>query len=1174
MGLKSFILASILLGLVLFSYETHAWEEGEELNVYIVPHSHNDPGWWETFEGYYQQWTKGIITSVVNALSADVRRKFIWAEISYFQRWWEDQNEDTREKVRRLVQNEQLEFVTGGWVMPDEAASHVRDIVNQLTEGNEWLEANLEVRPRFAWAIDPFGHSPTMAYVLSQAGFDGMVINRAHQDIKADFRNRQHLEFYWGDTLDVNRNNSFSMFTHMFPWKLYDIPNTCGPDWDLCAQFDFERDVSIKITESNVAERSRALIGQYKQKAAFFKHNHLLVPLGDDFKYKTLDMTVKIMDQYQFLMDYINSDRSLNVNIKFATLSDYFDNVAAWESDQNQQQPAFPSYTGDFFTYNDINDDYWSGYYTTRPFTKGLSRSTQSTLHTGEALFSLARTVYPDARQDSEWSKWFEILQECRRNIGLFQHHDGITGTARSHVVVDYTNRLHKSTWAVKGLIEAAIAILAKKNIEFPAPLLSLDHTSASATEAPRLKTTEISLPGEGKAVLIFNDGVTLREEVTKIIISNPKVIVKNQDFTDALFQINPIFDGDKISEDRYELYFVASVPPLGFSTYFILPVISTQKSNIANVQIVSPPQPESIRSDIFDISFTPAGEPIRLQNRNMEVLLNSQTGEIQSIKTKGEPEIPFSQQFLEYSTSRSGAYLFLPNREASVVKAREVKIRIATGALVKTMHVSLTGMELSSFTVTLRDCFNAIDRDCDVEKMIEISHMVDMRSYGNKEFVTRFNTNIKTNGIFFTDNNGMFLRERRYSQYVPIQGNFYPMTETVMIQDSPGTQNRRRINVLSKQALGVSSLAEGQIEIMLDRRLNQDDARGLGQPINDNVITNLVFWIVIEDVESDAVSLSDSCYQLLQQLNFPLTTVVGDISEGGVEEWKNLYKTEYSTFHTGFPTPLRLLNLDWRHSDDEEVILRVYNPSLESQYFPVTDYFENSQLDLKEISEYYLSLMFTSDSEKIPTTLPGKSISTFLVKLTSRIDNSVEGANIPPDQNQVVEKIENIPQPEGKIEDFRTQTPSAPVIESLTPNPVETPPIENPPNHKLTEQTKPQEELHKAGIDKLPNSLPPPPVKLPPKPKLDKPEKPQPPSRSVDPSKSNSPSTKIQGKYYLFYAGVVLTGLIFMFLIDPQKLFTYCSGSKTKKASSLPSQFDIEKARMEEEYSKVYKRL
>ena len=50
------------------TYEEDHWNE-ENLRVFVVPHSHNDPGWLMTFEQYFESKTKGILTSVTTALN-------------------------------------------------------------------------------------------------------------------------------------------------------------------------------------------------------------------------------------------------------------------------------------------------------------------------------------------------------------------------------------------------------------------------------------------------------------------------------------------------------------------------------------------------------------------------------------------------------------------------------------------------------------------------------------------------------------------------------------------------------------------------------------------------------------------------------------------------------------------------------------------------------------------------------------------------------------------------------------------------------------------------------------------------------------------------------------------------------------------------------------------------
>ena len=218
-----------------------AWKQGWDvqptpldpsnpIRVYVVPHAHCDPGWIKTFDEYFRSQTSGIITSVYNALRKDARRKFIWAEISYFEWWWREQDASTQSEMRELIKSRQFEFVTGGWVQPDEANTQRYAIEVQLQEGHDWLRSTFgeEVLPKYGWSIDPFGYSPTMADVLKDYGFEGMLIQRVHYAVKKELAKRTSLEFNWRQTYD--ETGLQDIFTHVMPFYSYDVPHTCGPD--------------------------------------------------------------------------------------------------------------------------------------------------------------------------------------------------------------------------------------------------------------------------------------------------------------------------------------------------------------------------------------------------------------------------------------------------------------------------------------------------------------------------------------------------------------------------------------------------------------------------------------------------------------------------------------------------------------------------------------------------------------------------------------------------------------------------------------------------------------------------------------------------------------------------------------------------------------------------------
>lgn len=95
-----------------------------------------------------------------------------------------------------------------------------------------------------------------------------------------------------------------------------------------------------------------------------------------------------------------------------------------------------PALSGDFFTYADRDDNYWSGYYTTRPYFKRLDRILESYVRAAEIIFSIGSII---SEIDSTVKlRLSNALNVARTNLAIFQHHDGITGTAKDPVVNDY----------------------------------------------------------------------------------------------------------------------------------------------------------------------------------------------------------------------------------------------------------------------------------------------------------------------------------------------------------------------------------------------------------------------------------------------------------------------------------------------------------------------------------------------------------------------------------------------------------------------------------------------------------------------------------------------------------------------------------------------------------------
>lgn len=100
-------------------YNSCTGRKDGKINVHIINHSHDDVGWLKTVDQYYygnknnvqRAGVQYIISSVINELKKDPKRRFIFVEIAFFKLWWDHQDESTRTFVRQLVDEGRFEFI-------------------------------------------------------------------------------------------------------------------------------------------------------------------------------------------------------------------------------------------------------------------------------------------------------------------------------------------------------------------------------------------------------------------------------------------------------------------------------------------------------------------------------------------------------------------------------------------------------------------------------------------------------------------------------------------------------------------------------------------------------------------------------------------------------------------------------------------------------------------------------------------------------------------------------------------------------------------------------------------------------------------------------------------------------------------------------------------------------
>ncbi|NXO90998.1 MA2B2 mannosidase, partial [Certhia brachydactyla] len=771
-----------------------------------------------------------VYTTVIEELMKGKQRKFIAVEQEFFRLWWDMVATDTqKQQVHQLLQEGRLEFVIGGQVMHDEAVTLIDDQILQLTEGHGFLYETFGSRPQFSWHVDPFGASATTPTLFALAGFNAHLISRIDYDLKAGMQKNKKLQFVWQGSPSLSERQE--IFTHVMDQYSYCTPsqlpfsNRSGFFWNGFATFpDPPKDgvypnMSLPVTDANLHLYAQTMVANIKERAAWFRTGEVLWPWGCDKQFFNASVQYSNMD---LLVDYINKHSAeFGVTVQYATVSDYFQAVYSrnltWEIRDSQ----------DFLPYSTEPFQAWTGFYTSRSTLKGIARRASSLLYAGESFFTQYVRKHPEGSICK--CKALKQLQSLRWAVSEVQHHDGVTGTESPKVKDMYMNNLMYGMFNVKKLMASIIFDInnAKKNGE----VYSSVYTKGSGK------------PDVDQYVVVYNPLAWNITTFVMVSVSSEAMSVYDELGHSVPAQVQSSME----SQSTYDLYILVAISGLSYKKYSIKPLDDKHSAFIGSS--VKYKRRDLTRADQQSQKLFP------VVNNCYQIVFDQNTNLMHSITERETNQtVQFTQEFLEYHVNGdtkkgpiSDNYLFAPNASAVPV-SKAVGLEVISGNLMTEIR------QYFYSNVTSQDYIYAVyTRLYSVPEGYDgklLCHRIEQEySVGplelNREAVLRTSTNLNTRQLLYTDNNGYQMQKRLFKAYVnnTVARNYYPMVQTAYIED-----DTTRLMLLAERAHGVSSQGNGQVEVMLHRRLwnNLQWDLNYNLTLNDSSVVRPVIWLIL----------------------------------------------------------------------------------------------------------------------------------------------------------------------------------------------------------------------------------------------------------------------------------------------------------------------------------------
>jgi len=487
-----------------------------------------------------------------------------------------------------------------------------------------------------------------------------------------------------------------------------------------------------------------------------------------------------------------------------------------------------------------------------------------------------------------------------------------LLGTEKQHVALDYAQRLSKgqniASNESSGILTGLLAGPQPLDLD---PCFLLNESTCVTSEQ-----------NDAFTAVVYNTRAIETTHLIKIPVSSDQWVVQDHARGTVDAQVFPTLATivPTVQASPYYIAFQATLPAIGHTTFtFRKPSTAPSAATGFNGQ-----DQQSLARVMVAQQQLEADDHV-IGNDLITVTFDGTTGLLKSVLDKVSGKTTqLTQEYLYYESyvasnknddnQNSGAYIFRPASDEALPTcgAASAQPKVTVFNKYGIQEVRQQFCDWSQQTVRIVPGSPVVEFEYQIGS-------VPLSDGIGKEVITRFTSDLNSDSTWYTDSNGREMIKRvknhrdtwDYQVNQNVSGNYVPVNAAIYLND---IKDNRQLSIVNDRSQGGASLNNGELELMVHRRILADDRRGVGEPLNETIDGVPHKDVGVGFIGSHYLQIGNSTYgarQYRNQMNVvfnePILTFHAGIPQDDVY---NNYNMRKSFSKTELPANVELMTL------------------------------------------------------------------------------------------------------------------------------------------------------------------------------------------------------------------------------------------------------------------------